>query len=125
MITISKELLEKAGYKTWKFNQDREPHIVRKWQKRICDETGKKYFINIEETSGWNPHINEGEEFHNFWPSVQFNIEVPNFGYQSINIELVQWFNESGRYSRITIEKMEEMIEEIWVNLKGSYYEKF
>ena len=125
MITISKELLEKAGYKIYNHNVEFEPHIVRKWQKRFDDEIGTKYFINIDETYGWNPHNDKGEEFHNFWPSVQFDIEVPGYGFNSLNIELVQWFNESGQYSHITIEKMEEIVEEIWSKLKGSYYEKF
>lgn len=133
MITISKELLESAGYKCWKENPEHEPHIVRKWQKRIMLYDGEtfqgeaaktitKYFIDINETHGWNPHLNSGEEFHNFWPSVQFNINVGN-AYQSVNIQLVQWFNEAGQHSEITIAEMEEKIDEIFTTLEGHYYD--
>ena len=123
MITISKELLKSAGYKCWLENPEFEPHIVKKWQKRIIDDLGIKYFININETEGLNPDLNSDEEFHNFWPFIQFDIEVPGFGFQSIQVSLVQWFNESGKFSQITIEKMEELCEQIFQKLNGQYYE--
>lgn len=123
MITISKELLEQSGYKCWKEYPEQEPHICRKWQKLFSDERGKKYFININESFGWNPHIESGDEFHNFWPSVQFNIFVPSFGYHSIEVNLVQWFNESGKYTNIDIEMMEMVVDSIWRDLEGQYYE--
>lgn len=124
MITISKQLLESAGYKCWSENPEFEPHIVRKWQKRINDEFGlTKYFIDINETKGWNPQLNNGNEFHNFWPSIQFDIEVHGFGLHTIKVSLVQWFNESGQFSKITIEKMEEVCEEIFEKLNGRHYE--
>lgn len=125
MITISKELLEKSGYKCWKEieNPNNSDGVVRRWQKRFTDVIGIKYAIDINETMGWQPN-NTNPALNNFWPSVQFYIDVAGKS-QSINIELVQWFNESGQWSEITIEKMEEVVEDIWLRLKGEYYEKY
>jgi hypothetical protein len=126
MITISKQLLEEAGYKCWKENPVEEPHICRKWQKCIYNQDGsKRYFININESFGWSQYLygQDDESLHNFWPSIQFNIEVPNFGFHSIEISLVQWFNESGKYSQITIPVMEQMIEHFFTHLNGKHYD--
>jgi len=122
MITISKELLTEAGYDCWSQNPPQEPHICRKWQKCVYNEDGtKRYFINIDETFGWNPPSQESS--NNFWPAIGFKVEVPNFEPQYLNIELVQWFNESGKYSGITIPVMEQMIETFFTQLNGKDYD--
>ena len=125
-ITISAQLLTEHGYKCWSKSGDRScpGHLNGQWQKRITDESGQtKYFININESFGWNPYEQYGERFHNWWPSIQFNIDVPGFGFQSIEISLVQWFNESGQYSQITVPVMEEMIESFFQKLDGKKYD--
>lgn len=120
-MTISAEKLIASGYHLWSTNPDE--HTIGRYQKRILDgDSRTKYFININETSGWNPHINTGIEFHNFWPSIQFQILVADT-FQSIEIRCIQWFNESGKYSGITIEQMEEYLDEVWHRLGGVYYE--
>jgi hypothetical protein len=127
MITISKQLLEEAGFNCWKENPVEEPHICRKWQKCIYNQDGsKRYFIDINETFGWNRLDGQTDEsLHNFWPSIQFDVEIPGSKYEShsIEISLVQWFNESGRYSEITIPVMEQMIEHFFIHLNGKNYE--
>ena len=120
MVTISRSILESNGYKCWK--EYPEPHIVAQYQKCISDDLGKKYFININETTGWNPALSNDVSKHNFWPSVQFNINI-NDSFHSINIQLVQWFNESGKYSNISIKQMEDKIEEIFISLNGQHYD--
>ena len=125
-ITISAELLAEHGYNRWSKSGDRScpEHLNSQWQKRISDEYGKtKYFIDINESFGWNPKENSGERFHNWWPSIQFNVEVPNLGFHSVQISLVQWFNESGQYSQITIPIMEEMIESFFQKMDGKNYD--
>lgn len=122
MITISKELLVEAGYKCWSENPVTEPHIVRKWQKVFTDDIGKKYFINVNESFGWHSYF---EDLHNFWPTVQFDVCVNETSYQTISVSLVQWFNESGQYSKLTISEMENYCEHIWSTLGGQYYEKY
>lgn len=119
LMTISKELLLAAGYKCWKENPINEPHTIRKWQKCVYSEDGhsKKYYIDIDETLGWNPTSDD----HNFWPSVQFDIPIGDT-YHNIKIELVQWFNESGKYSGLTIGQMEQEIESMFVKLNGKNY---
>lgn len=124
MITISKELLVNAGYKCWVEFPANEPHLAAKWQKCIYDTDGSRmYFININESLGWNPHQGGGEESHNWWPSIQFDIVVED-STQSIEVRLIQWFNESGKWSNLSIETMETYIEHFFTTLNGIHYEK-
>jgi hypothetical protein len=125
-ITISAELLSEHGYNRWSKSGDCScpAHLNGQWQKRITDQKGEtKYFITINESFGWNPNENYGERFHNWWPSIQFNVDVPNFGFHSVEISLVQWFNESGQYSQITIPIMEEMFESFFQKMDGKNYD--
>lgn len=125
-ITISKEILETHGYNRWTKAGDVScpEHLNGKWQKAIRDDDGnKRYFINIDESFGWNPREKNGEQFHNWWPSIQFEIEVPGFGFNSIEISFVQWLNESGQYSGITVQTVEEMAEDFFTKLHGKNYE--
>lgn len=59
-----------------------------------------------------------------YWPFIQFNIPVKD-SFQSIKIELVQWLNEAGKYSQLTIKDIEDACESIWKALNGQYYEIF
>lgn len=86
--TISQQLLLDAGYSMWSENH---------FQKRVRNESGDtKYFINIEQSSGFN------NQMPMFTPSIQFDVRVGH-AQQSIEITLVQWFNDSGLHSQITI----------------------
>lgn len=121
--TITPAQLELAGYKMWKPNHADSESIVGNWQKRVFDVDGRtKYFINIKETFGWGDPNLATQEIHNFWPSIQFSVMV-NDTDRSIEISLIQWFNESGQWSGITIEDMEFEIEEFWSKLGGLYYD--
>jgi hypothetical protein len=102
---ISKEILRNAGYCEWK-----EDHF----QKRLDDEVGIKYFINIHRIELSNNAL------HTIWyPSIQ--IETSN---GAVEIELVQWFNNDGETSGNTIKDVENYFERIW-NFHGMpYYEK-
>lgn len=120
-MTISSEKLIAAGYTRWKFTPDE--YTFAQHQKRVTDQDGRtKYFINIDETKGWNPTVNSTDEFHNFWPSIQFQIKIADT-FQSIDVRCIQWFNESGKYSGITIEQMEEYLDSVWGRLNGEFYE--
>lgn len=120
-MTISSQKLTASGYTCWKSTPDEQ--TVAYWQKRVTDQAGRtKYFINIDETAGWNPTVNSADEFHNFWPSIQFQIKVADT-FQSIDVRCIQWFNESGKYTGITIEQMEKYLDSVWVQLNGEFYE--
>lgn len=120
-MTITPEKLIASGYTCWKSTPDEQ--TVAYWQKRLRNQDGRtKYFININESAGWNPDTNGGPEFRNFWPSVQFAVKVADT-FQSIEIDCIQWFNECGKYSKISIEQMEEFLDSVWVRLNGEFYE--
>ena len=114
--TISKDLLLLNGYKCWNENPE-----GGEWQKCIKDAAGgKKYFINIKERLGFNGEVN----MRNWWPSIQFDVEIDVNTTQNIEVSLVQWFNNSGEWSGVTIEQMEEFCQSVWTRLDGQYYEK-
>ena len=102
---ISKEILRKAGYREWK-----EDHF----HKRLDDDLGIKYFINIQRIEFSN------DTLHTIWsPSIQ--METPN---GAVEIELVQWFNNDGETSGNTIKDVENYFERIWTFHGMPYYEK-
>ena len=115
-ITISSKLLEEAGYKDWN-NPNKDSITANNWQKCLKDDKGKKYFINIKETIGWNGE-NNSESEHNWWSSIQLETDKG-----SVEFSLVQWFNESGQYSGNTIQNMEDYFEQIWNFHHCPYYE--
>lgn len=99
------DILIKHGYVNWESG---------KYQKKIQDEKGIKYFINID-------HI-QITNFDGWFPSIQFHIMVNNQP-KSIDISLVQWLNDSGKHTGITIKDVEEYMESVWIKLDGLYYE--
>jgi len=113
-MTISETILLNFGYNCWKTEETR-----KHWQKRFDDESGVKYFINIIQSKDWN----EGME-DNYWPSIQFDIPVKDL-FQNVSVELVQWLNEAGKYSNLTVQDIEDACESIWKRLDGQYYEKW
>ena len=102
---ISKQILISSGYREWKPDN---------FQKRIDDDIGIKYFIDIKKLELPN------DVLHTIWsPSIQ--IETPN---GAVEIELVQWFNNDGKLSGNTIEDVENYFERIWTFHGRPYYEK-
>lgn len=114
MVTISKELLLAAGYKYTENTHDADSDTVRSWRKPIIVGGSQEYVIYIRETRAWNPLT-----LNHFWPLVRFDVQVGKTR-QSIKIDLVQWFNESGTFSGITIAEMEESIAAMYSLLGGS-----
>lgn len=103
--TISHELLIENGYRNY---------AAGEYQKKVIDDNNKvKYFINIQQLLLGGMYL--------WWPSVQFDILENN---QSISISLIQWLNDSGRYTGITLAEVEEYIENVWVKLNGKYYDE-
>jgi len=120
-ITISPTKLLAAGYKFFKHYSD-EVTTRATWQKQIEDERGIKYFINIVRTDGFLVGDTEPCGSCFWWPSVQFRIPVDD-GFQVIYVELVQWLNNSGQDTGLTIEMVEQQLDAIWTRLSGQYYE--
>lgn len=114
MVTISKELLIAAGYSFNEVSEADEAGTVRTWRKQVLRDGSQEYMIHIRETRAWNPLT-----LNHFWPSVHFDVQVGKTR-QTIKIELIQWFNESGTFSGITIEDMEESIAAMYSLLGGS-----
>ena len=114
MVTISKELLIAAGYSFNEVSEADEAGTVRTWRKQVLRDGSQEYMIHIRETRAWNPLT-----LNHFWPSVAFDVQVGKTR-QWIKIDLVQWFNESGRFSRITITEMEESIHTMYSLLDGA-----
>lgn len=122
-MTISPEILTDSGYKLYTGSFDFEPPFkLGLWQKKFADERGIKYFLNIKQTKGFydtDTHVSM-----NWWPHIQFEILVKDRP-QAVNIEFVQWLNDSGKYSKLTITDIEEYANNIWLSLNGLYYETF
>jgi len=108
METISKEILLDKGYREWKPNH---------YQKLISNDSGKKYFINIINTDFSTMQSDLGQ----WWtPSVQLETDKG-----SVNFELVQWFNGSGKYSGRTIEEVEDYFESLFEFHNKPYYDLY
>ena len=98
--TISRELLQRAGYTEWKHNN---------FQKSFNDHKGRKYSIDCVYT----------DVLSGFWEfSIQFET-----GKGSVVIQTVQWFNENGKHSRNKISDAEDYLEKMWEANGSPYYE--
>lgn len=104
--TISIEHLRNSGYHEWKLGH---------FQKRVENTIGIKYFIEIEIIS--IPHGLSSMTVYGV--SMQTADDHGNV----INVELVQWFNDDGRYSGCTLEDAEAYIERFWEFNGNHYYE--
>lgn len=108
--TISFELLKKAGYTKYsKFND------FTNFQKKIKDKEGIKYFIHCKYYTVLN-----NQENLEFW---DFSMQLET-RYEAVNFNTVQWFNQSGKYSRKTIKDVEDYFEWLWQQHNKPYYEK-
>lgn len=100
-VTISKELLLTAGYKQYEKSKLDHDSITECFQKKIRGD----YFINVNH---WF-HSN-----HALMDSWQFKVQFHTLKGGAVNVELVQWFNNSGTYSGKTIQDAEDFFEKIW-----------
>ena len=105
---INKKILIDLGYKEWKKNN---------FQKRVKDSNNNRmYFINILHS----PRI-KGQSVYTEWWTFKFCFEncKPHGG--TIHFEFAQWFN--GNYGEKSVEEVEEIIHNIWVQNGSPYYE--
>lgn len=102
--TINVKLMLDANYTEFEHN---------KFQKKIIDKKGIKYFINAEYYQHTTTHY--GWQF-----KVQFETVLG-----AVNVELVQWFNNNGIDSEVTIKDAEDYFEFIWNANSKPYYEIF
>lgn len=115
---ITPEELISKGYKEFEDNRIFDSMCTKRFfQKRITDNKGVRYFINFERIE------------YILIPSIRVmwsvNFQFTPKGYDTIQVELVQWFNE-GRFcteNGNTIEKAEELCEKIFDRMEGVYYE--
>lgn len=123
MITISNEILRENGYHTYTQNGYDPNYYLNFYQKRFLDDRGNtKYFINIKETSGFDPDVDD-EKNHNWWPTLNLNLlSLDGEDERFFSIDLVQWFNNSGQYSEINIGEMEMWCEYLFHSLDCLYY---
>lgn len=107
---LTEKILEENGYKL--INSPLGKDYERWFQKRFRDENGStKYFIEVVHTI-----MDRHEGYH-------FEIQLNPNGYDTINIETVQWFNDDQKYSTMTLEKAEELFERIFKLLNCKSYD--
>lgn len=112
-----------AGYKRWETNKTEINKLADfGLQKRIDDETGKKYFITVY-VYDWRPYKERGHigpEF-GFMPDVQFG----EFGEsEDTNVSPIIDVTYHVRETD-TVEKIEKFYEDMWEHLKRPYYERW
>lgn len=111
-ITISGELLTKAGYRLIK--EDDPQFGDKMFQKKFTDKRGVKYFIEVK----YYDFTRNGQQSR-FWDFVmQLEIEKG-----SVQFQTVQWFNQDGVYSGRTIAEVEAYFEWLWIKHGKPYYE--
>lgn len=103
---MTDEVLLSSGYKEWEVNKLLHPYASKFFQKRIKDEEGTKYFIGvnkyiIDEHESYEYELYTEKEDEYAFRCLIYGIETP-----------------------MTIEEIEEEIENIWKNNNFSYYEK-
>lgn len=110
MITSKQLVLN--GYKRFPTNDINHPLAVCGYQKRITDDTGTKYFINVYEYNF--------EDIANYPKSnkISYQFEeqfrLPN----DENVKVTYLYNETR-----SLVDIEEWFESIWLKLNCSYYE--
>lgn len=103
---LTHAVLVRAGYKKWK-----SPYAdaVALWQKKVFDNSGTKYYINIYEHD-YGMLTNKKLDFIGFEPSVVFN----NDNEDSVKVDYIMSDNS-------TIKKIEEFYNTIFKAMKFKY----
>lgn len=107
---INKENLIKAGYSEFQsvLNGNNDFYLYS-YQKKVLDEIGVKYFINLNFFD--MTEINEKL-------GIQFSSEV------QFNLQNEFTFDVHGHYNKeLTISELEMFYENIWKNMNCKYYE--
>ena len=107
---ITYESLKKFGYKRYLDKSDLGKDAV--WCKKIRDASGVKYIICFSEHD-WTKFTNHFYNDTSFEPYVQFNQDDDN----SVNVTYLQ--------NDLTIDKIEDFFESIWIKMQFSYNELY
>lgn len=108
---INREELIKHGYKT--YDSDALYNAVCLYQKRIKDDKGTKYFIDIYEYMlGLN-------KYHDDYRSYEARL-VTSLKDDTYSLNILLYCIDDNT----TIEQLEKDIEDIWTKLGCDYYEK-
>lgn len=107
---IDNYILEK-GYHQFKPSPFASDLVETCFQKKFCDDVGKKYFITINKFKPWT-HPHTGEKFESGYEVTSYF----TFNDNPININL---------YSGWDIDEAEAKIEEMWQKCNFDYYEVF
>ena len=106
--------IEKAGYKRFDYLPLFHEGATTFWQKRIVDDIGKKYFIDVYRYD-FPEHPYTGDKIPT---SYEFSMQFCKDG-DALNVELLSSWNDK------SIEEIEAFIEEMWTKLNLDYYEKW
>lgn len=117
---VTPEELISKGYKEFKDYAVSDMYVKSKrlFQKKIINDESIRYFINFIR---YEYDVSIGIRIT--W-SVEFQF-TPK-GYDTIQIELVQWFNEGPGFCNEkghTVEEVEELCEKIFNRMEGVNYE--
>lgn len=119
---MNREILLKSGYKEFKPTLNRIS-ANNAFQKRVRDNVGTKYFINIYEydSSIYDFNGNTYEislQSNKTYNGKEFTVNTEIFG-------LSEFDNESKTYkNKFSIEEIESIIEKHWNVNEFNYYEK-
>lgn len=103
---MTDKVLLNSGYKEWEVDKLFHPYASKFFQKRIKDEKGTKYFIGV------NKYIIDEKE------SYQYELYTEKDDMYAFKCLIY------GIQAPMTIEEIEEEIENIWKNNNFSYYER-
>ena len=103
---MTDEVLLNSGYKECEVDTRFKPYAEKFFQKRIKDEEGTKYFIDVYK------YIIDNQE--------DYEVELYTFKENVYDFKCLIYSVEKP----LTIEEIEEEIENIWKNNNFSYYEK-
>lgn len=109
---INREELIKHGYKIY-YDSDVLYNAVCLYQKRIKDDKGTKYFIDIYE------YMLKSNKYHDDYRSYEARL-VTSLKDDTYSLNILLYCIDDNT----TIEQLEKDIEDIWTKLGCDYYEK-
>lgn len=112
---LTEEAFITAGYKRYEQKHKSCDYML---QKRIDDEHGKKYYIDIY-VYDWRKYkdVNPALQDFTFSPEVQFRAFEE--GKMTMNVSLLAYADEH------TIEVIEKEFEDMWLFLEKPYYRRW
>lgn len=118
---MDRETLLNSGYKEFKPTLNRSS-ANNAYQKRVMDNVGTKYFINIYEYDnsrrGFNGYTYEiSLQSNKIYNDKEFTVNTEIFGFSDFD-------NETKTYKNVlSIEDIESIIEKYWAVNEFKYYE--